>query len=293
MKSRKLAAAIALLGAVTLPGLHRFYLGQPRWGMVYLLLGWKLPISRVASVVEALWYLFLEDAAFDASFNALDDASGESMTSDAEAVSRFLSPFRTPSLQSFSPQPEKISAAATALRDLEQLRQTGLVTEQEFEQQRRALLPSETRQKHRQKRKPSAMPLDVNQASVEDWLQLPNLSIHQARKLTELTQRGVQLHDLEDLAAALNLPPAQLSAWAEQVQFCYYNGQEQAAVALRLDPNQASPEQLERLPGVTPDLVQAWVRQRQQSPFQSLADLSQRLGLSGETTQVLMHYLQV
>jgi DNA uptake protein ComE-like DNA-binding protein len=48
--------------------------------------------------------------------------------------------------------------------------------------------------------------IDVNQAGVDDWLRLPGLSIHQARSLTALTQSGVQLHCLEDLAAALNLP---------------------------------------------------------------------------------------
>ena len=35
------------------------------------------------------------------------------------------------------------------------------------------------------------MTIDVNQASVDDWLRLPGLSIHQARTLFDLTSLGV------------------------------------------------------------------------------------------------------
>lgn len=280
MKSRKRAAALALLGAVTLPGIHRIYLGQPRWGWVYLLLAWKLPVSRIASAAEGLWYLFLEDAAFDAGFNPV----GLDLPEEGAIADPGFHPFRRTRAE---PTPAKISAVATALRDLEQLRQTGLITEGEFEQQRRALLAAPGAQL-----KPLKQPLDANQASVEDWLRLPDLSIHQARRLTELSQQGVQFHSLEDLAAALNLAPGQLQPWADRVQFCYYEPQD-GAMPVLLDPNQASREQLEGLPGMTPERVQAWIQQRQQSPFQSLPDLSQRLRLPGEMTQVLMHYLKV
>lgn len=46
--------------------------------------------------------------------------------------------------------------------------------------------------------------IDVNQASVDDWLRLPGLSIHQARQLVQLTQNGVQFYAIEDIAAALS-----------------------------------------------------------------------------------------
>jgi TM2 domain-containing membrane protein YozV len=65
-KDRKVAAALAFAGAVPIPvlngtisGLHKFYLGQPRWGLVYLLLG-LTPIPTVASLIEGAWYLFQE-----------------------------------------------------------------------------------------------------------------------------------------------------------------------------------------------------------------------------------------
>ncbi len=132
LKSRKLAAALALLGVVTVPGMHRFYLGQPRWGLVYVLLAWKTPISRIASAMEALWYLFLEDDAFDRCFNTIDGVPLENAPS-------LMNPFQrrpvTPSVA-----PETVSAIAGALRDLEQLRQDGLMTDAEFEQKRRKML---------------------------------------------------------------------------------------------------------------------------------------------------------
>lgn len=123
MKSRKLAAGLALLGVVTLPGLHRFYLGQSRWGLAYLLLAWKTPISRIASGVEALWYLFLDDAEFDLAFNSPD-----ALAAVAEAKIK-------PNLD-----PAKVEQVVRAVREIENLRQEGLITETEFEQKRRKLL---------------------------------------------------------------------------------------------------------------------------------------------------------
>lgn len=123
MKSRKLTAGLALLGVVTLPGIHRFYLGQSRWGLVYLLLAWKTPLSRIASGIEALWYLFLDDDEFARTFNGPN-------TLDAVTQEK-----AQPGLD-----PAKIEQVVNAVREMENLRQEGLITETEFEQKRRILL---------------------------------------------------------------------------------------------------------------------------------------------------------
>ena len=47
--------------------------------------------------------------------------------------------------------------------------------------------------------------IDVQQATIDDWLRLPGLSIHQARMLTQLSESGVQFYCVEDIAAALGL----------------------------------------------------------------------------------------
>lgn len=129
LKDRKVAAILAFVGLV-IPGLHKFYLGQPRWGIVYLLL-FLTPISKIASLLEGIWYLFQDREEFDRLFNY--------------PLSSSLSLTRTGALM-----PGSISAAvvelppvgavADALRQLDALRQEGLISEYEFEQKRRQLL---------------------------------------------------------------------------------------------------------------------------------------------------------
>jgi TM2 domain-containing membrane protein YozV len=122
-KNRKVAALLAATGAFTpfVSGFHKFYLGQPVWGTIYLLLSWT-PIPHVASGIEAAWYLFQDSDEFDHRFNANPSPwlplGGPSGSSDASNV----------------------SAIANAIRELDQLRADGLLSEYEFEQKRRQLL---------------------------------------------------------------------------------------------------------------------------------------------------------
>lgn len=121
-KNRVTACVLALAGLV-LPGLHKFYLGQPRWGLVYLVPGvlWAaFPVAmivRVASLCDALIYFVQGEDQFNRAFNA-----------------------EWPIASKPTIEPEKVDAIAQALRQLDGLRQEGLITEYEFEQQRRQLL---------------------------------------------------------------------------------------------------------------------------------------------------------
>jgi TM2 domain-containing membrane protein YozV len=116
-KNRKAAAILALIGIVTpISGFHKFYLGQPFWGLLYLLLSWT-PIPKVASAIEGVWYLIQDPDEFDRNFNL-----------NSESVKRVPS------------APIEVNAIADALRQLEGLRQDGLISEYEFEQKRRQLL---------------------------------------------------------------------------------------------------------------------------------------------------------
>lgn len=115
-KERRFAVALALLGTVTpVVGLHKFYLGQPIWGIIYLLL-WSTPITRIASAIDAVWYLVQDVEQFERQFNGYSQHN--------------LNLNRTP----------QIAAIAEAMRELDRLRAEGLVTEYEFEQKRRQLL---------------------------------------------------------------------------------------------------------------------------------------------------------
>ncbi|MEL6578302.1 MAG: NINE protein [Cyanobacteria bacterium J06621_12] len=115
-KERRFAVALALLGTVTpVVGLHKLYLGQPVWGIIYILL-WTTPIARIASAIDAVWYLVQDLEQFELQFNG-KSKHGLNLNS--------------------APQ---VTAIAEAMRELDRLREDGLVTEYEFEQKRRQLL---------------------------------------------------------------------------------------------------------------------------------------------------------
>lgn len=132
--------------------------------------------------------------------------------------------------------------------------------------------------------------IDVNQASVDDWLRLPGLSIHQARSLVELCRSGVQFYCLEDIAAALNLPLQRLKPLEPVIRFCYYD--EIRTTAL-VNPNTATVETLAQIPSVEPSLAKAVVQNRMQSgPYRNITDFQRRLSLPAHVTAQLMHYLR-
>jgi DNA uptake protein ComE-like DNA-binding protein len=132
--------------------------------------------------------------------------------------------------------------------------------------------------------------IDANQAGVDDWLRLPGISIHQARSLVALRQSGVQLHSLEDLAAAVSLPLDRLKPLEPILRFCYY-APDSANTWQRINPNTASIEMLTRIPAIDLFLARTIVQNRvSHGTYHNLADLQQRLSLSSQLTTKLMHY---
>jgi TM2 domain-containing membrane protein YozV len=122
-KNRKLAAVLAFASAANplpISGLHKFYLGQPFWGVMYLLLSWT-PIPKVASALEGVWFLIQDSNEFDLKFN-------QGISSENQGVVQA------------GVTPDHVGAIADAVRQLDQLRADGLISEYEFEQKRRQLL---------------------------------------------------------------------------------------------------------------------------------------------------------
>jgi TM2 domain-containing membrane protein YozV len=113
-KNRQLAVILAF-ASMTIPvaGFHKFYLGQPVWGVVYLLLSWT-PIPHIASAIEAVWYLTQDSTHFDRNFNSINSVP-------------------------VSSTPVVVTVAAS-IRELDRLRADGLISEYEFEQKRRQWL---------------------------------------------------------------------------------------------------------------------------------------------------------
>ncbi|HIK45900.1 MAG TPA: ComEA family DNA-binding protein [Leptolyngbyaceae cyanobacterium M65_K2018_010] len=134
--------------------------------------------------------------------------------------------------------------------------------------------------------------LDVNQATVDDWLRLPGISIRQAQVLTQLRQSGLQFYALEDIAAALGVPPSQLQPLAKVLAFCYYDRGNPWQLQ-RVNLNQANAAQLCQVPAISPALAQGIIAERHwRGPFQHLGDFQRRLQLSAEIMATLMHHLQ-
>lgn len=132
--------------------------------------------------------------------------------------------------------------------------------------------------------------IDANTASVDEWLRLPGLSIHQARTLQSLTQKGLSLSCIEDVAAAIALPPDQIRPWEAMLQFCYYD-REMALAPTAVNANTATADELATVPNLDIFLGRAIVHYRQQGPYRDLADLQDRLRLTTAVTAELLHYL--
>ena len=132
--------------------------------------------------------------------------------------------------------------------------------------------------------------IDVAQATQDDWLRLPGLSIHQARTLAQLGQSGLQFHCLDDIAAALGLSINQVAGYGPILQFCFYDEDERSPIC---NANHASAAALQTLPVLSESLVTAILQERNsRGPFSDLANFQQRLSLDAATTSQLMHYLR-
>lgn len=124
-KSRRVAALFAIAGAVPifggfhLVGLHKLYLGQRWWCLIYLALALTgSKIAWIAGLFDAVFYLIQNPDEFDVNFN--DEAIAVTGTIGAQS--------------------NAVVSVSESLRELDQLRQDGLISEYEFEQKRRKLL---------------------------------------------------------------------------------------------------------------------------------------------------------
>jgi hypothetical protein len=146
-KNRKIAIALAFLGAfqptpLPLAFLHKLYLRQYLWSGVYLLLG-LTQIARVACLCEGVWYCFGADhEAFANPLTFKGGALSALIPTGAASIptgSNSIPQQRSAPISAVDPSAQ-VEAMATALRELDGLRQEGLLTESEFEQKRRGLL---------------------------------------------------------------------------------------------------------------------------------------------------------
>lgn len=135
-KNRKVGMILAFSGMlIPIAGLHKFYLGQPLWGAIYLLLSWT-PIPHVASAIDGVWYLVQNDEEFNQNYPGPVPVIPGLKIPQVNWSKFWPKQNSTPT----GPIRDQVESVADALRQLEALRQEGLITEYEFEQKRRQLL---------------------------------------------------------------------------------------------------------------------------------------------------------
>ncbi len=135
--------------------------------------------------------------------------------------------------------------------------------------------------------------IDANQATVDDWLRLPGLSIHQGRTLVELARTGVKFYCIEDIAAALGLTPQRLKPFDQILIFGYYDDESLDNITYVVNPNTATIESLLKVPFIDSSLAQAVVDNRIAiGPYRNIVDFQKRLNLQGEILAQLMYYLR-
>jgi DNA uptake protein ComE-like DNA-binding protein len=132
--------------------------------------------------------------------------------------------------------------------------------------------------------------IDANRATVDDWLRLPGISIHQAKSLVTLQAAGVEFYAIEDVAAALGIALQRIQAWCLVLSFQYRHPDTQI---LQFNVNVATIAELQSLIDIDLDLAQCIVANRlEQGQYLDLVNFQQRLKLSGALLASLMHQLK-
>lgn len=137
-KNRKIAIALAFASSLPSPlpltWLHKFYLGEYLWGIAYLVLAPTM-LPSMACCLEGIWYLTQSDEGFAGRF-----PQAGSLLSSVMPPTKTADSHNSAAEAGQNAKAQATQQVAIALRDLDQLRQEGLITEYEFEQKRRHLL---------------------------------------------------------------------------------------------------------------------------------------------------------
>ncbi|HIK37863.1 MAG: ComEA family DNA-binding protein [Geminocystis sp.] len=134
--------------------------------------------------------------------------------------------------------------------------------------------------------------IDVNRATVDEWLRLPGISIIQAKKLVEIVNSGIPLLCIEDLAAALGVSVFQIQPWRPVLYFSYYLP-DSCYENERINPNYATLNQLQQIPNLPPEIATKIIRERETGgEYRHMGDLKNRLDLDPQLAYHLLRYFQ-
>lgn len=124
MKSKTTAAILAIfLGGI---GIHRFYLNQSGLGILYLLFCWTF-IPLIVSLIDFIWLLTIDENKFNQKFNSTYHAPYPNHTNITVN-------------NGSQNQAHSTTSASDEIKKLYDLKEKGIITQEEFELKKKILL---------------------------------------------------------------------------------------------------------------------------------------------------------
>lgn len=123
MKNQTTAGLLAIFLGVL--GVHKFYLRQYFWGVIYIMLG-LLGVGIIISIIEGIWLLAMSPDSFDERYNEV-----ESRTSYSE-IRQNLQAEETRKANEAAERTEAVNTLAEGLEDLNERYRTGELGEEEY-----------------------------------------------------------------------------------------------------------------------------------------------------------------
>lgn len=147
MKDKTVAALLALfLGGL---GVHKFYLDRPGQGLIYLLFCWTF-LPAFISLFEGVYYLLMSPREFDLAYNRHFLQGQQAQLGGSHVHHHYgAQSYRQPSVPVYGTRPAHAHPSAPRLdpaearrhiEELSEMRIAGLLTEDEFEEKRRAII---------------------------------------------------------------------------------------------------------------------------------------------------------
>ncbi|ACK65025.1 TM2 domain containing protein [Rippkaea orientalis PCC 8801] len=241
-KNRLIAVIITFFGGGF--GLHKFYLGENFMGILYLIFSWAF-IPSILAFFDFLGLLFMENRAFDEKYNY-----------------RYLN----------LTQSESSKDKTTALIDLKKLYDQGVITAEEFEENRRKILEPIRNLSTKKQTK-----IDINTCSKDELVYQLNLPIFYANDIDAVRRSGYLFTHVEELHEIAGLPENYIKKLAPLVTFSYDINKEIDVSWQRL--NVYSIDQLMR-DGLDAKVAQKIVQERDKNGvYKSVIDIQHRTGL--------------
>ena len=130
MKSKTTAIILCfLLGGF---GVHRFYLGQTGKGLLYLLFCWTF-IPAVIALIDFIVLLFMGKEEFNQKYNLLSIITKTQQTTPDNNVN-------TVAINMGNPQNKESDSVSEEIKRLYELKEKGIITQEEFDLKKKTIL---------------------------------------------------------------------------------------------------------------------------------------------------------